>query len=83
MQENNGHSRRLNATGIGLNPGAFPVGSLESRAAVRSILEAQRTSQGSGTMFRVAVIGNPADPNRKCTCKMPPAGIFALCRCFC
>jgi hypothetical protein len=35
-----------------------------------------------GTLFRLIAVGSPAPPGTKCTCPIPPAGTFALCKCF-
>jgi hypothetical protein len=61
---------------------SFPLGSLESRAAARSLLIARRTSGDEGTLLPIMVIGKPVDPQRKCSCQAPAAGIWVVCRCF-
>jgi hypothetical protein len=73
---------RLPATGPGPEPGEFLIGSLQSRAAARSLLESRRTTEGAGILFRLRRIGKDSAPNRECTCTMPAVGTFSLCRCF-
>jgi hypothetical protein len=73
---------RLPAAGPDPKPGEFPIGLWESRAAARSLIESRRTTEDVGILFRLRRIGKSSDPNQKCTCKVPPAGTFALCRCF-
>ena len=56
------------------------MGSLQSRAAARALLDQRVASQGFGVVFRVSVAGkHNAGP---CTCSRPPVGTFAVCRCF-
>jgi hypothetical protein len=63
-------------------PGQFALGSPQSRAAARALLTAKRTAQGEGILVRLVSVLGCDDPGRKCTCPTPPAGTFALCRCF-
>lgn len=64
------------------SPADFPVGSPESRAAARSLLDARvKAEGGEGVLVRIKLIG-VRDEDRKCTCKPPAAGTFAICRCF-
>ena len=72
----------LGATDSGLRLGSYPLGCAQSRAAARALLNSRRAVQGDGTLFRLSVIGRPHDPGRKCTCRTPEAGTFALCKCF-
>ena len=68
------------------NPGDFPVGSLESRAAVRAILEARETQQGGGVLIHLRFVDPKAKTDReigqKCSCKPPKPGTVAVCWCF-
>lgn len=59
----------------------FPLGSLESRAATRSLLAAREVMRGEGVLFRLSVIGIGNDLKRQCRCRKPAMGAFALCRC--
>jgi hypothetical protein len=77
-----GSQNALDATDPGSRPGRFPLGSAQSRAAARSLLEARRTAKGEGTLICVMAIEKPHDPDLKCTCPIPEAGTFALCYCF-
>lgn len=82
---NKGKERRLSATDSGPRPGGFPLGSAQLRAAARALLEARKGAEGVGILFRLKRIGSgpkPGRTDRKCTCPAPPAGTFALCRCF-
>jgi hypothetical protein len=79
---NKGLQRGLGATDSGFRLSDYPLGSQQSRAAARALLEARRAAQGEGTLFRVRAISRPEDPDRKCNCRKPEAGTFALCRCF-
>lgn len=72
----------LTATVSNAQPAAFPLGSLESRAAARSLIAGRAVAEEQGILVVVRRIGLPQDPNRKCTCKRPSLGAFALCRCF-
>jgi hypothetical protein len=72
----------VGATGAGLRPGDYGLDSAQSRAAARALLDARRTVEGVGTLFRLLRVGGGHDPGRKCTCRRPEAGTFALCRCF-
>ena len=60
MPENNRHYLQLKATGLGLNPGDFPLGSLESRAAVRARLQAIGNTRERSVLV-VEMIGMPLD----------------------
>jgi len=84
------HSKRksLPATTPGPRPADYPVGSLESRAAARSMITAREASEGEGELWRVTVVGSYLDENgerkprgRTCTCKVPPAGWWTVCSC--
>src|SRR6266536_2377305 len=82
--EKSEHRRNSNsvATDLGQKPGDFPIASLQSRAAARSLLESRRAAEHAGILFQLRFIGKAVEPNQRCTCKAPPAGVFALCRCF-
>jgi len=82
---NKGPQGRLGATDSGPRPGSFPIGSAQSRAAARTLLEARKGAEGVGILFRLERIGSghrPGRTDRKCTCWPPKAGTFGLCRCF-
>ena len=79
---NRGSQKALGATDSGLRPSDYPLGSQQSRAAARAMLDARRAAQGEGTLIRLKLVGRPEDPDRKCTCPRPEAGTVALCRCF-
>jgi hypothetical protein len=75
------------ATASGSSPAAFPLGSLESRAAARSLIAAREVLAGAGFLVQLIRLGQrrvdrQSDPDAKCKCKTPPAGKFALCRCY-
>ena len=72
----------LPATASAEGLAAFPLGSMQSRAAARSLLDARRATEGEGTLLIIDDIGMPCDPNKKCTCPRPPAGTLAICKCF-
>ncbi len=72
----------LSATGTPVKPSHYPLGSPQSRAAARALLEFRRAEQGEGTLIVVRMVGRPEDPNERCTCRKPEAGTFAVCRCF-
>ena len=83
MRKREEHPRVL-ATDLGPNPGEFPVGSLESRAAARSMLEAKEAIEAIGSptfLVRFISPGVPVDDS-KCTCKHPKPGTIGFCRCF-
>ncbi len=73
---------RLGATAPAVRLSDYPIGSQQSRAAARALLEARREAQGEGILFRVTRANRSRDPNRKCTCSRPDTGMFAVCRCF-
>jgi len=82
----NNRSDRLRspATYSGPQPADFPLGSPESRGAARLLLEARlNASGGAGILVRIRRMGVRGMEQRKCTCKPPAPGAFALCRCFC
>lgn len=59
----------LPATAFGSTLAAFPLGSLESRAAARSIIAAREATEGEGVLFEVIRLGGkrtdgPPDLNR-------------------
>lgn len=68
----------LPATHSDPKPADFPLGSVRSRAAARSLLKA-RDAEKPGVLFRI--VGRGIDPNQKCTCKAPPPGTIAFCQC--
>ena len=80
--KNRPESRLLPATASGAVLVGFSLGSLESRAAARSLAIARRKSGDEGMLLRIMVTGKPVDPKRKCSCQTPAAGIWAVCRCF-
>ena len=79
-------SSRAHPKGQGTNgnsgrPGRYALGSAESRAAARALLNSKRVAQFEGILVRL--VSNERDRSgRECTCPMPEAGKFALCRCF-
>jgi hypothetical protein len=81
---------RRNGFNSGLKPAtahatemmSFPLGSLESRAAARSLIEAREAMGDEGILFRVSVMANPGAPGTRCNCKVPPSEQFAICKCF-
>lgn len=73
----------LPATAAAKGLGMLPLGSAHSRAAARSLIAARKAIQGEGHFIRVRLVGSPPPPDRKCTCPIPPAGSFSICRCFC
>jgi hypothetical protein len=77
-----GSRRSLGATDGRLKLGDYALGSIQSRAVARSLLESRRTTEDTGILFRLRRIGKASDPDRKCTCKRPPAGMVVFCRCF-
>jgi hypothetical protein len=77
--ENKRDGQRLPATPLGPKAGDFPIGSLESRVAARSMLEARAATERPGIL--ISFVGRGIDPNRKCTCKAPPPGTIAFCQC--
>jgi hypothetical protein len=81
-RRNRPESRLLPATASAAVLVGFSLGSLESRAAARSLAIARRKSGDEGMLLRVMVTGTPADPERTCSCQTPAAGIWAVCRCF-
>ena len=56
------------AGGTGTKPGQYPIGSLQSRAAARSLLDAKGAMEGEGTRLVFKAIGSPAPPGTQCTC---------------
>jgi hypothetical protein len=76
----------LNATVAGQQLAEFPIGSLESRAAARRLLEVRGTTREKGLLIQLDFIGADGEEvgatGKVCTCKEPPAGTVALCRCF-
>ena len=66
----------------GARPGDYLLGSPQSRAAVRALLEARKAAKGEGTLICIMAIAKSHDPDLKCTCRIPEAGTFALCECF-
>jgi len=75
----------LPATKFGVRPGEFPLGSIESRAAARHIIEGRGAAEKKGTLihFEIVRIGQPHDPDAgKCTSEPPPASAVAFCTCL-
>ena len=66
-----------------MKPGDYPLRSAKSRAAVRSILAERAVKPFDGILVRLVRTERPYPPDKKCTCPKPPAGTFAICRCFC
>ena len=79
---NKGAQRPLGATDSGLRLSHYPVGSAQSRAAARALLESRRKAHGEDLRFTIRLVGNTVDPNRKCTCPTKDAGTFSVCRRF-
>ena len=79
--ENRAFSTNLPATRSTLRPGDFELGSGQSRAAARMLLEEQAL-QEPGLTLRVEVMANPAPVRTRCTCKPTPAGQVSICKCF-
>jgi hypothetical protein len=83
-----GHGRRAmpqGTRGKGARPGNYAIGSPQSRAAARTLLDARKEAKGTGVPFVLERIGKGDGPGRgggKCSCPVPPAGTFALCKCF-
>ncbi len=63
-------------------PGDYGLGSPQSRAAARALLTARRTAQFEGILVRLVSVLDCDDSDRKCTCRTPPDGTIAFCRCF-
>lgn len=76
------HQKGQGACRADANPGRYPIGSQESRAAARALLTARRTAQGEGTLLRIVSVEGCDDPDRKCTCRMPEPGAIVVCKCF-
>lgn len=76
------HQKGQGAGRADANPGRYPIGSRESRAAARALLTARKTAQGEGILVRLVSVLGCDDPDRKCTCPVPEAGKFGMCRCF-
>ena len=72
----------LLATAAGRGLASLPIGSLQSRAAARSLLADRKTQEGEGTIVRIRRIGFRIPADRKCTCPIPSATDIAVCRCF-
>ena len=70
------NSGLLPATSNAAEMMSFPLGSLESRAAARSLLIARRTSGEEGTLLRIMVTGKPVDP-QVAKPPQPESGWFA------
>ena len=71
---------------VNLRPGDFPLGSIESRAAVRAMLASRKANSGQGltVCFIPAKDGQPdISPNAKCTCKPVATDQINYCYCFC
>jgi hypothetical protein len=62
-------------------PGDFHLGSPQSRAAARALLATKRTALFEGILIQLVSVDRD-NSGRECTCSMPEAGKFALCRCF-
>jgi hypothetical protein len=80
--ENRAFPTKLPATSSALRPGDFELGSGQSRAAARMLLEDQSALQEPGLMLRVEVMANPAPVGTRCTCRPPATGNVSICRCF-
>jgi len=52
---------QIPATDSGPKPGDFPLGSLESRAAVRAILNRRAAQQATPDIYRASWVGRPHD----------------------
>jgi hypothetical protein len=72
----------LPATASAKGLASFPLSSMQSRAAARSLLDSRRAIQEEGTLLRIVSVAGCDDPARKCTCRTPEAGEFAVCKCF-
>ncbi len=79
---NKGAQKPLGATDCEPRLSHYPIGSAQSRAAARALLDRRREVQGAGLRFTVQLVGKVKDPNRKCTCRAPEAGTIAICRCL-
>ena len=79
---NKGAQKPLGATDSNPRLSHYPVGSAQSRAAARALLDSRRKAHGEDIRFTIRLVGNTVDPNRKCTCPQVEAGTFAICRCF-
>ena len=63
-------------------PGRYELGSPESRAAARALLDSRKATQGQGILIKLVSVLGCDDPDRKCTCPVPEAGSIGMCRCF-
>ena len=74
------------ATASSLGLGDLRLGSLQSRAAARSLLEAGESSEEEeeegGILYRTMSILDERNPDTVCTCKRPKKGEVALCSCM-
>jgi hypothetical protein len=77
-----GSQGALGATDSGLRPSGYPLGSRQSRAVARALLDERRKAQRKGTSIVVRFVGRTVDHDRKCTCPTLEAGTVAFCRCF-
>jgi hypothetical protein len=61
--------------------GEFPLGSLQSRSAARSLIEARGVSEEEGMIVVIRHIGSPDPPDRtQCIChKRVPPGETRVC----
>lgn len=61
--------------------GAYPLGSVGSRAAARQIIESRRAKSAVSFLIRLRDSSGEIDKS-KCTCRQPKAGEVVLCKCF-
>jgi hypothetical protein len=78
--KNRAEGSPLRATASAAGLGDLPLGSLPSRAAARSLIDARVESDEEAMLVSVFSVGNTVDP-RKCHCKAGRAG-RGVCRCF-
>jgi hypothetical protein len=81
-QLNGSQTRLLAATAAGNGIGDLSLGSLQSRAAARSLIAAREATGGEGILFRSSVMANPVAPGTRCHCRVPASGQVAICKCL-
>ena len=82
MHTNGSQTRWLPATAAAKGLGDLSLGSLQSRAAARLLMDAREAMGGEGLLFRVEVMANHPAPGTRCNCKVPSSGQIAICKCF-
>lgn len=79
---NKGSALNVSATDQPVRPGDFALGSPQSRAAARFLVEARDEGGEKGMLIVLRLADAEMPPATKCTCQMPRAGQAKLCRCF-